>query len=98
MGRRTTIDPTCHLRMPLRRYWRSRALSREVPDSPTRSWSSHCFTIRAIDADARLQTRLENHSVLIHTADGGALNDVSSNGRTCCVAFTNWLLTVKLFS
>ena len=92
------IEPTCHLRMPFRRYCRSRALSREVPESPTRSWSSHCLTISAIEADARLQTRLENQSVFIQTADGGAWNDVSSSGRACWVAFTNGELTVKLLS
>ena len=97
----TMINPTRHLRRPLRRYWRSRALSLDVPDTPTLSGSSHCLTMRVIDAEARLHTRLENQRVLSHTADKGALKSGLTSIPVCAelvVALTKGGEIEKLLS
>ena len=54
----------------------------------------------AIEADARLQTRLENQSELIHIPDIGGTKGVWtwSNEREGCVELINWELTEKLLS
>ena len=95
-----TMLPTCHRLRLFRRYWRMRALSREVPETPMLSSCSHCLTMSAMDAEAREQTRLENQSALIHTAEVGAWKGglSSSSVSGCCVELTNDGLTEKLFS
>lgn len=47
-------------------------MSRGVPKSPFDSSESHHLTMRAIDAEEGLLTRLANHRVLIQTAEDEA--------------------------
>ena len=72
MGMMMTMPPTRHRFKLFKRYCLIRADSRDVPDTPMLISWSHCLTMSAIDAEAREQTKLENHSELIQTADNGA--------------------------
>ena len=58
------------------------------------------MTISAIEADARLQTRLENQRELIHIPDAGGTKGAStwSSVREGCVELMNWVLMEKLLS
>ena len=56
------------------------------------------MTMSAIDAAARLQTRLENHNELIQIAERGARKVVSSGGKVACVVSTDDWLVVRLLS
>lgn len=83
------IFATFHLRRPSSRYCRSRALSRDVPERPYVYWASHCLTRMAMEAAARLQTKLANTRTFIRTADIGTLVPVaeSANISSCDVAW-----------
>lgn len=73
MGRTSTIVATLHFSRLLRRYCRRRAISRDDPFRPTLYSLSHCFTMIPMEAEARLDTRLENHRMFSRTANAGGL-------------------------
>lgn len=99
------MSSTRHLTRLLRRYWRSRAASREFPDTPRLTYSfSHCLTRIPMSADVRLRIKPENQRMLSHIADRGTAlipvaalvgEDPTAGG---VVELTNGGSTVKLCS
>lgn len=95
-----TMAPTRHLIRLLSRYWRSRAVSREVlGEIPPQYSFSHCFTMMPTEAEERLRMRLENQSAFSQTAARGARGvGVSVCRYAGCVELTNGGLFEKLLS
>ena len=98
MGRQRMISGTRQRRMPSYRYWRMRMLSREMLDEPARYSRSHCLTSRPSDAESKLHTRLENHSVFKRTANPLAVNGIVVCATAGIVALTKFAFTLKLLS
>lgn len=73
-------------------------LSRDILEEPDKYSRSHCFTSRPSEADNKLHTRLENHSVFKRTANALARNGGRSAAFAEVVALTKFWLTLKLFS
>lgn len=65
------MSSTRHIRRLFRRYWRTRATGREVPETPLLYSLSHCLTMMPTDAEDRLRMRPENHRALSQTAQRG---------------------------
>ena len=101
IGNMATITPTCHLVSPSKRYWRRRAISRDVPDIPFKYSLIHCLTVMPMAAAERLVMSPENHVILSQTAQSGAEgpeDKAVEELKPGWVEFMNGPLTVKLAS
>lgn len=86
------MSSTRHVRRLFRRYWRTRATGREVPEAPLLYSLSHCLTMMPTDAEDRLRMRPENHRALSQTAQRGTGGAVFAFARVVlegCVELTN---------